>query len=413
MRARLIDPMGPAWLRLAIPAACVAMTIASMLVHSASLFFFAAALLFLAPFLATTRAAREVTLELHAGRVDVRDAGVLAQSIRARNVKAASTARVVRGVGLALVRDGRDGRPTMLEVETESDAAKLRDALGVGHFGFGALSWPRAPTGLETFSLGLRLLCGAFMSVAAFTSLGGALPEGFALPVTATLFGGFIVAVVFVHRLLEPSALRMTETRLGVTTPRGWQDGPYSALTDVALTKRGVRIDLEEGPAIEVPLAGSRFLRTSMSDDERVHVVAQIRSAVQRSHGEGAPPPRVSEHVADLAKRGEPARAWLSRLDAVAERLAGDTGYRGVGFDEADLWATLGDHDAPGDLRAGAARVLVRIAKDHTEERVASVLQTVRDADSREKIRVALDDDFDRASEELDALDQATKPRTR
>src|SRR5262249_33531001 len=136
-------------------------------------------------------------------------------------------------------------------------------------------------------------------------------------------------------------------------------------------------------------------------------LVAQIESAARRSHGEGAPRSERSGGLAWLARGDDGPRAWLARIDAAALQVDADLGYRGALLEEHDLWPALEDADAPADLRAAAARILVRArgATASTTERVHGALAAVRDGKARACIEAAIHGDFDHAARELDALD--------
>jgi hypothetical protein len=121
----------------------------------------------------------------------------------------------------------------------------------------------------------------------------------------------------------------------------------------------------------------------------------------------------VGARIADLGKGQERARSWLDRLDATAQMMSQSPGYRGAGFEEADLWATLADHDAPPDVRAAAARVLARVAPAEAEKKIEEVLAAVREEPTRRRIRIAIDADVELASRELEELEAQEAARQR
>jgi hypothetical protein len=126
------------------------------------------------------------------------------------------------------------------------------------------------------------------------------------------------------------------------------------------------------------------------SDAELEQLQAQLLSAAHRAHGGGPEKPVATTRI-DVLARGRAAREeWLARVDAAAAGFAG--GYRGAGLEQDDLWSTLHDPEAPADLRAGAARVLLRIAPEKARVDVPAVLATVRVKADEELIRDAIDD---------------------
>jgi hypothetical protein len=124
------------------------------------------------------------------------------------------------------------------------------------------------------------------------------------------------------------------------------------------------------------------------SDAELAQLTAQLLSAAQRAQGAGPEKPMTATRVDLLGRGGSTRSEWLARLDATAAGFA--SGYRGSGLDEQDLWTTLRDPEAPAELRAGAARVLVRIAPEKARVEVASVLAAVRAPNDEATIRDAL-----------------------
>lgn len=371
------------------------------------LFFLGAALFFLAPLVLPRLRPRDATIELGAGYVDVKGAGVVSQRIRTRDVVAASTARTEDGVALAIGRRGRGDRPIVLDLANDDDAGRVRDALGIGHFGFGALSWPmkrgqtigaamiaRVAVAASMIAFAIGMHEEAFLAV-------GAMLAYVSLPVALVL----MAMTAFTSQRQSPSVALRPDALAISHDGRRVDLVAYAAIADAKTTARGIRIDLHDGSHVDVAAPNAVLGRARSSLAEQRHLVAQILSASQRAHGVGPTPPALPERVEALAKRGERGRSWLARLDATAELLAGGSGYRGCGFDENDLWTTLEDHDAPADVRAAAARVLVRVAKDAARPRVEAVIARVRDDDARQRIRVATDDDIDAAGEEIDRIE--------
>jgi hypothetical protein len=347
---------------------------------------------------------REVSLELGVGEVRLRDAGVLRRRLRAPDIVASSSSRTARGVAVALATKAMRGRPIFLEVATDKEADAIRDALGIGFCGFGTIALPTQPAGMTSTGLWARVLSAAVwlaLTAAVFDEHAFAIVGAGAYMVLFTASAIALVAFLEGGRAggiaLDPNGLCLNLSHL----PEIW---PYVKLADARPTPNGIAIDLvgHEAP-ITVTTRRHWLWREAASAEEREHMAAQIVSATQRAHGAGAVAPAVSERVAAFAKGGLRARAWLDRLDATAAALSAGVGYRGAGFEEADLWEALENHDAPADIRAAAARVLVRVAPDAAKPRVENVLLRVRDDDARTCITAAVEDD----AEEIDDLHEA------
>jgi hypothetical protein len=388
VRARIVDPVGPRWWR-ALPyltssffllAACFAPSGATALLGIGFTAFF------LAPWLSGRRAARDVELLLGPGHIDVRGAGLLSQRIEARSIEGASTARLQRGVGLAIARSGRD-RAVSFVLENDADAHAVRDALGIGHHGFGELPWVLGPSGTEKIDALARLFAwpSACASVAAFAfRLTWLFP--LLLPAAAATL---IVLLSFVIRSVKPHLFLRADGVHGYFP--GWQHFGYASIADARVEGDALKLVFHgRAEPVWVRLGRTAFTTRGVSADELAQLTGQLLSAAQRAQG-GAPEKELPATRIDLLARGRDSReAWLARLDATAATFAASGGYRGAELVEEDLWATLKDPEAPAELRAGAARVLVRVAPERGRAEVASVLAAVRVPEDEDTIRSAL-----------------------
>ena len=381
VRARVSDPIGPFWWRwLPTGVSVLVMALAVALSMDAgsfkgALLAIGAMLFFLAPMFLPRLGAREATLELGSGVVRVKDAGIASQTIRTRDVVAASTARTREGIALALVRKGREGRPLVLDLQSEDDARRVRDALGIGHFGFGSLEWPTK----RGTALGFTIFARVAAAISCALMAGGTAQDGLLVLGLLAAYFSFPAALIMMLVTLFTSGRNSPTVALrpeGVAVSsdgRRYQTIPYTHIANARHDALGLHLKLHGGASVDIEAPETVLTRTSMSEGE-------------------------------LAQRRDAGRSWLARLDAVARLLTSGAGYRGVGFEESDLWTTLEDHDAPADLRAGAARVLVRVDKSALP-RIEEVLARVRDDGARARMRVAVEEDIDAAGEEIDRLD--------
>jgi hypothetical protein len=401
MRARIVDPVGPLWSR-ALPYLAAALLVGSACAFTAAalpLLALAATAFFLAPWLVGRRRMREAELLLGPGYVDVKRAGLLSQRIDARAIMGASTARLEDGVGLALQRRRKD-RAISLLVASDAEAHAIRDALGIGHNGFGEVRWILGPTGRVSLQELARVggwLGTAGSIVAAAVELAHVhVPFELTslLPVLAPM--GVLGTLVFVtcwvvNATTMPRHLMLRADGVHGYFP-GWHHFPYGAVANAEMDGDALVLTLHGTmPPIRVPVGRRRFAANGTSHEELTQLRAQLISAAQRAQGAGPEKPGATTRVDLLARGHETRREWLARLDAAAAAFA--SGYRGAGLDEEDLWTTLRDPDAPAHLRAGAARVLWRVAPAKAPAQVASVLATVRAAADEATIRDALADD--------------------
>ncbi|MCU0685705.1 MAG: hypothetical protein MUF34_26255, partial [Polyangiaceae bacterium] len=148
MRARIYDPIGPWWLHLPLPLLGALLCVVGFVqglgegVVGWLSVAFGLGLLALSRVVPLRIGERDAHLELGPGWVAVRKAGVLTQRVVATRVRAASTAQIEGGYAVALECPGRGRHPLVLKVESPSEVERLCDALGVGYYGVGVLSWP-------------------------------------------------------------------------------------------------------------------------------------------------------------------------------------------------------------------------------------------------------------------------------
>ncbi len=403
LRARICDPAGPRWWRLAtavgtLPLAVLAVALPWSVIARALTLLLGVAWLTLGRIVVPRMRARACTILVEPGAIRVVGAGLSSQRIAAAGVRAASTAQLPDGrFSLALVLH-EDSDPLWLELETPADLDRVRRALGVGHAGFGVLRWPsprgafhNTPTVADfVATLGWLAILFAVWAGAVEVALALALPV---LPLT-------LVAMVL--------ATTARPWRHGVMlTPRGVQRllhgrsafWPWDAVKSAKVEGTGLCLETAAGVEV-VPMR-------SALPAIREHLAAQIQSAARRSRGEGPLPPELPASLATLSRRDEGRRAWLERLDATAASMAQGDGYRQTSVATRDLWTTLDSPDAPASLRAAAARILARVAPEEAGDRIARALAMEHDSETRQCIRVALEEDVEIAARELDRLDEA------
>jgi hypothetical protein len=403
LRARVCDPAGPRWWRVAATVGTLPLTglllvpgptaprMAAVLVGVAWL----AAGRLVVPRLRT----RACQVAVEPGAIVLRNAGLVSQRIAAGDLRAASTSQLPgRQYAMALVRHDEGDATLWLELASRDDLERVRRALGVGHAGFGLLRWPpqrgifhtRATAADGVASVGwLAIVLAACMGW----------PEaalGLALAVVPLTLVAMVLATA-----PRPEQHGLALTPWGINPVVGGHASfvKWSAVRDAVVQGAGIQIWTGEGGGL-VPMPGALPV-------ELEHMAAQIRSSARRARGEGPPPAEVPASVAVLAPRDEGSRAWLQRIDATAASMgARSGGYRHAGVDPRDLWTVLESPDAPATLRAAAARVLARIAPKDAGKRIARALAMEHDGDARTRIRVALEEDVDVAARALDRLEE-------
>jgi hypothetical protein len=393
MRARLVDSNAWPWGARAVPLVSGAIALCAFFpvesprfrVHA---FFAAIAVLLGAPLLFRRGIDREVRLELAPGRVVAYSQDEAPYAIEASQIAAASTAREGDKTIVSIERRRARGRPIHLELDSEDDARAVHEALGLGRGNVGAMTWRTAALSSVQRIARIAQGPGAFLA-----TLLAAVEEAWSSPLIAigvVLFLVTLIAIAVVRITFPPEALTLEKEAL--RSPSG-RKLAYSEMSRARASDRGVVVDRRDG--------GSETIDCSISARERARLAAQIAARVDV----GDSPRSLPRGVASLGRGGERARDWLARIDALAKTVALGAGYRESELDEKDLWSALADPEAPSDVRAGAARILLRVAPDAAPKRIESTLAVVHDPVAKERIRIATDDDLDAAAKDLERLD--------
>lgn len=341
------------------------------------------------------------------GFIQINQAGTRTQKIDARSIVGGTTARTGKGILFTLAHVKRD-QPITIEVESDADADRIRHALGIGHGGFGSVGWrtipgPSAKTGfwgrIITFAIGAIISgLGFLVSHEAAGVVGLMLGQFAFLSIILSLVGYF-------GRSAAPSIVMATEG-LRILTRQGWFTLPYDHVLGIEPVPGALRFRVPPPyHSVDVETAGT-LIGSGLGPDDRDALIKQIMSASARARGLGTSKNDVSGRVDMLRRNGEPPRDWLARLDMAGRMLESSVaGYRGHTLDTEDLWAILEDPEADADLRAGSARVLRHSQKPETRQRIDAAVAAVRDEGTNKRLRIAIRDDVDNASQELAMLD--------
>jgi hypothetical protein len=401
--ARLFDPSGPLWLRAILPTLAglsFALTFATLGLDldlpAVWLFPLGGLMTALSRFFPLPFGWRKVQLAVTPGQVEVRSAGLLSRTLRARGVRAVSTAASPSGVLVSVQgRGGQGVQPLALEIKSSDEAELVCDALGIGQHGLGALRWRSGDTSHERAEVAAAVML-ALSSLALLLPLRNfspALSPLAWLAMVASLLG---VVLTLPFRGTQPH-LALTPEAIDLRAASGdWASVPYGCVEEVELVGQDIVLTLTAPhPKITVNFKSGLFGFRATGREELEHIALQVRSACQRARGLGPAAPEAASFVENLKRGQESPRDWLSRLDAVARSLSMGGAYRSEPFTTEDLWTTLENHDADSELRAAAARVLMRVRPEEAAPRVASVMATLRDEGACRRLRVVTDDDLD------------------
>lgn len=351
--------------------------------------------------------ARTAELVTGPGFVEVKNAGTRSQRIEARSIVGGTTARTRTGVLFTLAHAQRD-QPITIEVESDADAERVRHALGIGHGGFGTVGWRTTPSMSAKTGFWGRLLtfliCGTVAGAGFLVSPTAALIAGVSIGYFA--FMTVVLGLVGYFGQKGPASIVMSAEGLRVQTTRGWFTIPYGHVLGIEPVEGALRFKVPP-PYDSVDVETSRsIIGTTLGRDETDALVKQIMSASERARGLGASKNDVTGRVEVLRRNGESPREWLTRLDMAGRMLeSAPVGYRGNTLDTSDLWAVLEDPEAEADLRAAAARVLRHSQQPETRVRIDAAVAAVRDDATNRRLRIAIRDDLDNASQELAMLD--------
>lgn len=404
LRARVIDPVPSLSRRLLPYVPVLGLGIAGVAVGSASIVLASLALAHLAG-LASGRA-RSYDAELRTGPGCVEIVrGWRRRKVTAKQIAGASTARLGDKLSLALSLERRAEVPLLFSLDSERDAARVREALGVGHHGYGRVQYPLAPGAATSGGLLARMLGALFWAILAFLP-GGAMMLPVALFVSclallcSMVWLGFVLAAPTLGQavVMAPDGVRTRTPGLDVIA--------YGSIKGVRDDERSLRFDLTDmsRPSAQLAAPEPRRSRFMLDREQRAHLLAQIMAAAQRARGAGPVKEEVAQRLEPLRRRGASAKEWLERLDVTARMLADEQSYRAAPILRDDLWAALEDPDGDADLRAAAARVLLGVDPS-ARVRVDATLAAVRDDVTETKIRIAMEP-LEQASRELERYER-------
>lgn len=362
----------------------------------------------LAAFRWGSRRPSDVSLRLGAGYVDVQDAGLRSQRIRAKDLVGATTARTSKGYLLTLSHRRRRRSPIDIEVETSEEAEAIRYALGIGHGGFGEVAFSARGESSAAGAVVGRLFLFLYASAVGALSLSGELATAHALGNAGAVFAIVALIASFVGFASGPGGadVVMTAEGLRLLTRRGWFALPYANLLDFQATRKALEFQAPTPHgAVEVERA-REFLGGEVGDVTERSLRLQLLSAAQRARGLGPRKLEAESPIHALRRNGESLRSWLMRLDAAGRMLGGARGYRGTPLEASDLWLTLEDPEADTELRAAAARVLCHSGEEGARVRIDAAVAAVREEVAMKRLRIAVEPNVDAASESLARIEE-------
>ncbi len=352
-------------------------------------------------------APQEIGVEPRGGELRITGAGLLSQVIRTKEIVGASTARLPEGIALTLARKGRK-TPTTLVFSSEADFDRAREALAVGHGGFGEVSWPLVPGAAETWAPMARAVAALGALVATCLSLSASYTESVGFGILGWLVLAFAFMPAFagiVGALIRVPSQRIELGPRGVTLV-GYQRSqvPYAVIQGIA-SRSGVFELGVHGRGLAAAHQVGSLAGAGVDGSEMKILGAQLAACVGRASGRGPEKQETHTRVDTLRRGHESARDWLARIDVAANNLT-QTGYRGSTIAKDDLWLILRDPEADEDMRAAAGRMLVRVENDpEARVRIDDIVSAVREEPAQRRLRVAIFPELDPSGHEIEELE--------
>ena len=179
---------------------------------------------------------------------------------------------------------------------------------------------------------------------------------------------------------------------------------PYSRVRNVVTEAGGIRLELDKGPSVELPLSFLSYFESERSSKrppaaEVVAVAMQIRRAIERTGKSDA-----SNTLLRELDRGErTGEAWRQAVASLAER---DQGYRGAAVDVDDLVRVAEDAAAPPERRVGAALAIQAGGDANQKRRVRIAAAECADVDMKAALEQAAEGEILEAELERASLKQ-------
>lgn len=371
-----------------------------------------ASILFGASIFLNRQNAKSARIYLTSGRMVIRSSRSLPRVVTTRALRGAVVSRFDTGADerfvLTLAEKHSLRSPISIELTTERAAKDIRKALGIRRDGFGEVDWSLTPTLLDQHD--------GYARIAAFVSclLLVVAPSIFRWSTLGALFGIGMAAIIFSSLVSaarlgrRAPAIILTPTRFELRHRGIVERLRYDEIRSVS--DAGTTFTLEPATDRMLSDGGSvacrpaRWARSGMRADERAIMLAHLRGAIVQANA-SSPTTDDDAFQIDQLQRGQSSVIdWLARIDALAATQS-EPGYRGSSITEEDLWRAVESHETAADVRAAAARLLIRISPENSHDRVASVLTSIHDDAERAHVRAALDTDLDAAAREIEAID--------
>ena len=224
------------------------------------------------------RRAADTMLTCMPGAIRTKQTGL----IRARDIEGATTARIGERLALVLSHRRRRRAPIILELDDEPAADAIRKSLGVGHHGFGHIDFVPRPTSHEMTSRVVTIM-------AILSALAMLIPEPVVIAMAAfmlVLMLSLVVSVAIVRHAVPSPFARLTAG--GVFLPTG-MFVPFNVIEDVKVLASEVlfQIRTDRGvTSLKMPIKTVTMQRVGTTREELEHIVAQIRAASDRCHGQ-------------------------------------------------------------------------------------------------------------------------------
>jgi hypothetical protein len=368
-------------------------------------FFVGAALLFMSPIFRQRTAWRNAEIKAEPGRLHISRRGIFGKresTIAIKHLIGASIARSGDHVNLALAVGLRAHHPVILELENETDAALVTNALGIGRNGFGVVVWERGPRFIHVMAAALRMTATPFcFAVCVLAKISDSFAATLDTHSTSTLLVVGAMAFVWLVPLiiarrtlaLNSEGVVLFEDRIRLFR--------YATIATIHTKNKVFIINRrgdEKSPRPDLPARIPFMKRTSLlsglDEVDAMMILEHVNAAAERARiGLKTEPHEQTRTL--LAKRDrETTEEWVRRIDELAESWrASPPRYGEVATYTEALWCAVEDHDCDETLRSLAARMLAKLDPEHAPPRLLRVADAIRIPRQASRFRVALETD--------------------
>jgi hypothetical protein len=421
IKARVHAPTAPLWQRAATYAVGSAFIVAGLVALNSfpiadTLLGIGAWILLAAPFFLHRQNAKSAQISVVPGRIEIRSPHFSKRTVTTRELSGALVADDGTRFVLTLAERSAPRAPVSIELGDERSLKEIRKALGIRRDGFGKVTWSLEARALDMFDIACRLIALLALTLAGsaallhvdISALAHFLSTGYVAVVASILCA--ITRLVTEEPTITVSKSEITYKKAGVSEVIDKQNltTVYEGPSVIALpntlkgTPNAILLNQTQALFESEPVT---WTRSGMRREERALLTFHLRNEATKARGEKEDVGDEGATIRQLERGEAKAIDWLARVDALASTQT-QVGYRGAQISTDDLWTAVENHETARDVRAAAARILMRVSPEKAQDRIAAALDSIHDDSERAHLRAALDSDPEAAAREIESLDE-------